>query len=316
MPSGFKTTQKKIDQKNFVHEDLSYGLLQGLHLNLNHPSPSQLQLAVDTKFFILDKDKNTSEISQNCTLCRSVSKLPLEIHTFEANKMPDHPGLSFTTDVIRLYKKIILIAVENFSGFITTTFLSNEKSEILLDGLIQLITPFKASSHALVTARSDQAPGFKSLHSKCNELTKLGIKLELGNVKNKNAVAIVDRKIQELEAEIKKLSSIYSSISIKLLAKATEIVNEKIRSQGLSSKEIIFCRDQTSHENIQISDNQIIEEKMIDRLTSNISIHVPAALANAKKGNLVFLKQDGDKLKKGFVFGHKHQSMWAISHNV
>ena len=287
-----------------VPEDFTDGLLHGLHLNLNHPSPSQLQLAVDTKFFILNKDKKIREISENCTLCRSVAKIPLEIHSFEANKMPDHPGFSFTTDVVRIYKKVILIAVENFSGFITTTFLPNEKSDSLLDGLIQIITPFKASSNALVTVRSDQAPGFKSLNSKNSDLSKMGIKLELGNAKNKNAVAIVDRKIQELEMEIKKLSTTYSSISVKLLARATEIVNEKIRSQGLSSKEIIFCRDQSSHENLQISDSDVVNHKMGERETNNVysaaskaKVQSPAVPANAKKGNLVFLKQDGNKLK-------------------
>ena len=117
----------------------------------------------------------------------------------------------------------------------------------------------------MVTVRTDQAPGFKSIKLKETELAKLGIKLELGQVKNKNAVALVDRKIQELESEMKKLSSSYSEISTKLLVKATALVNEKIRNQGFSSREIMFCRDQSSHENLQIQDellaSNIMEKK-------------------------------------------------------
>ena len=123
----------------------------------------------------------------------------------------------------------------------------------------------------------------------------MGIKLELGNAKNKNAVAIVDRKIQELEMEIKKLSTAYSSISVKLLARATEIVNKKIRSQGLSSKEIIFCRDQSSHENLQILDSDVVKEKMEERETGNIysaaskaKVQSPAVPANQ---GCIFLPQ-------------------------
>ena len=32
----------------------SYGLLYGMHINLQHPSPFQLKKVVDTKFFMLD----------------------------------------------------------------------------------------------------------------------------------------------------------------------------------------------------------------------------------------------------------------------
>ena len=287
-----------------IPEDISYGLLQGLHLNLNHPTPSQLQLAVDTKFFLLDKDKKIRDIWENCTLCQSVATFPQEIQSFDANIIPDHPGLSFTADVIRIFKKKILIAMDNFSGFITTMFVPNEKADCLLDSLLQLITPFKASSSANVTVRTDQAPGFKSIKLKDTELIKLGIKLELGHAKNKNAVALIDRKIQELESEMKKLSIVHSEVSIKLLVKATAIVNEKIRNQGFSSREIMFCRDQSSHENLQIKDDKLGDNIMEQRNLGNISsanskakIKAQASSANAIKGNLVFLKRDGNKTK-------------------
>ena len=103
--------------------------------------------------------------------------------------------------------------------------------------------PLRASSQSLVVIRSDKAPGFKSLQSRSLEMKKLGLDLDLGEVKNKNSTAIADKKIQELENEIKKITVSPNSINVKTLAKATAIVNEKIRNQGLSSKEILFARD-------------------------------------------------------------------------
>ena len=72
----------------------------------------------------------------------------------------------------------------------------------------------------------------------------LGIHVELGNAKNKNEHAIVDRKIRELELELKKISPSPNMISLQLLAKATNQLNERIGHQGFSAKEILFSREQ------------------------------------------------------------------------
>ena len=46
--------------------------------------------------------------------------------------------------------------------------------------------------------------------------------------------------MKELEDELRKLSS-NGSVNVKILMKATAVVNEKVRHQGLSSK-VIFSR--------------------------------------------------------------------------
>ena len=159
--------------------------------------------------------------------------------------MPNHPGQAFTVTVD---KKKIMVATDNFSGFVSTLFIGSEQQEDLANGIIQAITPFKAAS--LATVRVDQAPAFKALMLKPANLKEAGIELEPGECKNKNALALVDRKMQELETEIKKAASSRNTLNIKVLAKATTAVNEKVRHQGLSAKEIIFSRDQTTVENI------------------------------------------------------------------
>ena len=297
---------KKFVQRTLIviPEDISRGLLHGLHINLNHPTSYQLQMAVDTRFFLLDRDKKIRDVWDSCTLCQSVAKIPVEIHNYQPNQMPDHPGKSFTVDILRTGKRFIMVSMENFSGFLATAFLPSEKADILLEGLIQIISPFKASSPSLVTIRTDKAPGFKALKGKTAELKDLGIDMDLGEPKNKNSTALVDRKMQELETEIKKLSPNHNFISVKILARATSAVNEKIRNQGLSSKEILFSRDQYSHANLPLVDKSISETVMQERNTNNsysarskAQVQKQASSANAKKGQTVFLKNDGSKLK-------------------
>ena len=200
-------------------------------------------------------------------------------------------------------KKKILVAVENFSGFVITQFSKSEKHSDLLEALIQAVYPFKSSS--LSSIRVDQAPGFRKLISKNEDLSRMGIKLVPGEAKNDNALSICDKKMQELEREIKKTAPSNNVISLHILAKATATVNEKVRNQGLSAKEIIFSRDQFSNKNLEISDevfaNKVMEDRNINNLYSSKSksTHGKEALpANAVKGDLVFLKHDGDKLSR------------------
>ena len=278
--------------------DVSVGLVYALHINLNHPTNFQLSKLLDTKFYILDKESKVKKITESCTLCQSVAKIPREIESFKANTMPDHPGNGFTVDILKMNKKNILVAVENFSGFLSTTFINSETAKDLLEGILITTTPFRSSFTSKIHIRVDQAPGFRSLSKQDDELEQLGITLELGQAKNKNAVSLVDKKIKELEDELRKVSN-NSILNVKLLTKATSSVNEKIRHQGLSAKEIIFSRDQFSQDNLNLNDEQIATDKMIKREINNrysakskAQIKVESKPANAKKGQIVLLKHE------------------------
>ena len=293
---------KKFAKKELIviPKGISTGLLYGMHLNLNHPTPFQLRRVVDTKFFMLDRDKIIKEIWSSCALCQSVKQIPSEIEDFKANQVPDHPGKEFTVDIMKHSKSLITVATDNFSGFISTCFIKSEDHSQLLEGIIQTITPFKASS--LSRIRVDQAPGFQKLMKKKADLDDLGIELEPGEAKNKNAVALVDRKMSELRAEIKKLAPSNNVINVRILSKATASVNEKVRSSGFSSKEILFSRDQFTQENIALEDEVLAEETMLKRAKDNVNTarakattKRPSTSANASKGQLVFLKRDGSK---------------------
>ena len=255
---------------------------------------------LDTRFFTLNKEQKVKTVWSNCFLCQAAKKIPKEIHNFDANVMPEHPGKSFTDDVMKILKKNVVVTCDNFLGFISTTFSPTENSKDLLDSLILTIFPFRSSSSA--TVRIDQAPGFRKLIKKETDMTELGLVLEPGEAKNKNALAIVDKKISELQEEIKKVCKVPNTIDVATLAKATAAVNEKIRHQGLSAKEILFSRDQFNNDNIPLEDEQIAEAVMKERQYRNpISARsksknkVKAEPSTATKGDLVFLKEEGDK---------------------
>ena len=88
-----------------VPDRLSSGLLLSLHINLNHPTATQLANVVKTNFFILGLGSKIEKITNSCHLCQSVKQIPEEIHIFQPNETPPHPGHTFTVDVLKTCKK-------------------------------------------------------------------------------------------------------------------------------------------------------------------------------------------------------------------
>ena len=294
----------KQNRNNLVKRDLvavpnsiSLGLLYSLHINLDHPTTDQLLKAVDTRFFMQDVLNKCTEITKSCTLCMSAEPIPAEIHEFKTNKVPDHPGEAFTVDVMKECKKLVLVAVDNFSAYVTTTFICSEKEEDLRDGIISAITPFMANS--LSKIRVDRAPGFAKMSGQKEVLDKLGIEMELGEAKNKNSLAIADQKIKELRQALKKISPSSNVLNQTCLSRATTIINEKIRHHKLSAKEIHFSRDSTTNRTIQLDDKEISDiirkKRVADNKSRNNSSKKKAASTNASQGHLVFIKSEGDK---------------------
>ena len=84
-----------------------------------------------------------------------------------------------------------------------------------------------------------------------NHLSTIGINIVLPkNAFNKNANCHVDRIIQELEMEIKKLSPMGKPLHPADLAKATLSLNNKIRQSGLTASEAHFSRDSATLDQI------------------------------------------------------------------
>ena len=82
--------------------------------------------------------------------------------------------------------------------------MGSEQKEDMEQGILQLVTPMRHCTKVLV--RTDKAPALRSLAENPDpEFVKNGISLELGDDLNKNSNCSIDKKIQELEAEIRRL---------------------------------------------------------------------------------------------------------------
>ena len=140
---------------------------------------------------------------------------------------------------------MVLVAVDNFSAYMSTTFIKSEKEKDLRDGILSAVTPFMASS--LSKIRVDRAPGFTKMSTQKKTLDDLGIDIEHGNAKNKISLAIADLKIKELRQALKRISPSPNVLNQTCLSRATTIVNEKICHHKLSAKEIHFSRESTTN---------------------------------------------------------------------
>ena len=99
-----------------------------------------------------------------------------------------------------------------FSSYVTATIIDSETRDDLAQGIIQVITPIRHCD--TVQVRVDQYSAFKSLAASSHpDLRHNGIVLELSNDGNKNSNCRVDKMMQELQEEIKRLSSNEDKIS-------------------------------------------------------------------------------------------------------
>ena len=101
-------------------------------------------------------------------------------------------------------------------------------------------------------------------------LSELHITIELGNPFNKNANAVVDKVIQELEQEIIRIIPQEEPITHCQLVKATYNLNSRLRrNQKLTAKEIFFCRDVNTNRNIHLLDDNLADEQLTARNSAN-----------------------------------------------
>ena len=62
-----------------VPSDMYPGLIQALHLKLNHPSKAQMQRVSSRYFYSPGHTRIMEEISNNCSVCASLKQLPAEL---------------------------------------------------------------------------------------------------------------------------------------------------------------------------------------------------------------------------------------------
>jgi hypothetical protein len=188
-------------------------------------------------------------------------------------------------------KQLIIVTTDLFSNYTTTCFIQSEQKDDLIGGLIQTTTPVRRAE--TISIRTDCAPAFRALSKfPSAELHQAGISIILPDTDhNKNSNAKVDKIIQELQTEIKKLVPLSRPLSNAELAKSTSLLNIRIRKAGFSAAEIQFARDLGDGMNLTLSDPEIKKANITGR---------PRLLTTEAKppspGDLVLLKTTGSKM--------------------
>ena len=150
------------------------------------------------------------------------------------------------------------------TSFTTSTLIEDECHDSLRDGLIRLCIETRPLDGPNSVIRVDPAPGFKALVND-KQLSKLRIVIEIGRVKNVNKNPVAEKAVQELELELLKIDPNGGYVSPKSLAVATATLNARIRSRGLSSREMLMQRDQFSNKQIYVSDENLIKDQNSQR---------------------------------------------------
>ena len=115
--------------------------------------------------------------------------------------------------------------------------------------------------------RTDAATGFQALTDDPS-LKDARISIEIGNPKNINKNPVAEKAIQELEEELTREPQLHSLITDVALARVTARLNSRIRTDGLSAREIFLQRDQFTNNQIDFTDKSLIAAKH-DRAVKN-----------------------------------------------
>ena len=150
---------------------------------------------------------------------------------------PDAVGVSFTADVIKRSRQLILVLCECVTSFTTTTLLKDERHNTLRDALIRLCVQMHPLDGLSAFICTDPASGFKALTEDLLQKHHR-ITIEIGNAKNCNKNPIAERAVQEVENELLRHDPLGGPVSPVTLSVATATLNARIRSRGLSAREM------------------------------------------------------------------------------
>ena len=298
-------TVKHIDTKSGLEYDsisvptnLYPGLIQSLHIKLNHPSRAQLHKFVNRHFFCIGTVQTIDSVHLSCEVCASLSVLPKVEQTQSTS--PNHVfGENFSADVLVSDNQKIFICREKLSQYTFSKIIDDESTETLRDAIVESVIQTMPSSGA--TIRLDPAPAHQSLAKlqDDNLLSKFNIKIELGRTHNQNKNPIAENAIKEFRKERLRLNKQGGPISEIDRIIITKNMNQRIRNRGLASKEIFHRRSLTENKTIDISDKLISEQQYNLRTSSHPEI-APVHNGkddNHKEGDRVFIRNDLNKLR-------------------
>ena len=282
----------------FCPSDLVHGLVLALHIFFTHPSKGQMEKLFARHFYALNSCKVIESVTNNCEVCNSLKVIPREMFDETSSPSSHAPGEKLAADVICRKKQKILVVRDCLTSFTSATFISDESSLEYKNALILCCLPLKFGQS---TVRVDCAPALRKL-AKDITLNHHGIILDLGNPKNANKNPVAEKANQELEKELLKVDPSGNPISAVMLLQAVCVLNSRIRSCGLSSREMFLGRDQVTGKILHFSDKHLSDNQEATRAKNHgysakckARGGPPASSPQLSVGSLVYIKDEGDK---------------------
>ena len=282
----------------FCPTNLAHGLVLALHIYFTHPSKCQIEKLFDRHFYALNSSKVIETVTANCEVCNSLKAMPREMFQESSSSSAVVPGEKLAADVICRKKQKILVVRDCLTSFTSATFISNETAPEYRNALILCCLPIKFDNSIV---RVDCAPALSKLANDYS-LSAQGIFLDLGNPKNINKNPVAEKANQELEKELLKVDPTGNPVSAVVLLQAIRVLNSRIRSSGLSSREMLLGRDQVTGHKLKVTDKQLSRSQEATRKKNHgysakckARGGPPAKCYPLPVGTLVYIKGEGDK---------------------
>jgi hypothetical protein len=251
--------------------------------------------------FALDMDKAIERIIDGCHHGTSLIRCPHTTVEQSTTPSPETVGVSFAADAIKRNRQLILVLRECITSFTTTTLIQDERHQSLRDALVRLCFELRPLDGPPAVIRTDPAPGFKVLVND-PRLRSHRLFIEIGRVKNNDKNPVAERAVQELQNELLRQDPSDGYVSPLAISTATASLNSRIRSCGLSAREMWYQRDQFSNSQLPVDDRQLITSQHETRVKN----HPYSEKSKAPRGkmspspylhigDLVYLYADRDK---------------------
>ena len=277
------------------------GLVTALHIKLDHPSKHQLYLVMKRHFFALDIRDIIKAVSDNCHTCVSLMTFPSTITEQSTSDSPNAVGTSFAADIIKRNKQLILVLRETTTSYTAAQLINDEKHTSVRDALIIMCSSLVAIDGPCASIRVDPAPSFVALQNN-DSLKQFNITLEVGRTKNINKNPVAEKAIMELEAEFLRQDPPSSTITPISLAISIARLNSRIRSNGLSARELWTQRDQYTQSQLPIDDKTVIDKQKQQRERNHKYSERSKEKSGRRRpsvdlsiGDLVYLRNDNHK---------------------
>ena len=295
-------------QAILVPANIFPGLIQSLHITLDHPTTGQLEKLVHRSFYCLNSHGIISEVTSTCSRCSSLSILPKELMQQTTEKNPVF-GANYAADVIKQNEQLIFLCREKLSQHTFTKIILDEKSDSLREALIAAIAEILPETGG--TVRVDPGPSLRYLAKEAqldndSILKRLNVEIDVGRVHNPNKNPIAENAVKEFEKEKLRISPQERPVSELERILITRNMNRRIRESGFSAKEILLRRDLITNQPKNISD-EALADSQLDRRKKQQDNSIKREINKDAHGHKFKESKDGANLlrEEAFVIGDR-----------